>query len=234
MVLVILPALIPDIRKVYAAYFESFKNDVMGQLMVQMLFPGGLTETQEFRESHAEGTLAYWHKSEVQYTFKVVDTDTAEIVGIALGDIYLRERSDDERKWEGVPWLEGEARERAEKVLKPLWEAREKLFGGRPYIYVHVIGVDPKHQGRRAGALMVEWGLDLSNRTNLPIYGEASPTTVAMYEKLGYQRLDETIVHSKETLGLKEDVVVPLMVRMPAGAGGLTFNEWRAKGYPKF
>ena len=55
-----------------------------------------------------------------------------------------------------------------------------------------------------------------------------------MYEKLGYQRLPETIVHTKETLGTPDDVVVPLVVRMPKGAGGMSFQEWRDKGYPKF
>jgi hypothetical protein len=134
MVLAVLPALVPDIRRVYDAYFAAFKNERMGQLMLQILFPGGMTDSEHFRKAHAQGTLDYWHKSDVQYTFKCVDTQTSEIVGIALGDIYLRERSEEERKNEGVPWLQGEQRERAERVLNPLWEMREKLFGGQRYI----------------------------------------------------------------------------------------------------
>lgn len=134
MVYVVLPALIPDIRRLYDVYFNAFKNDKMGQIMVQLLFPGTLTESEEFRKGHAEGTLSYWHTSDVQYTFKCVDSLTGDIVGIGLGDVYIKKRSDEERAFQGVSWLQGEDRERAEKVVRPLWEMREKLFGGEPYL----------------------------------------------------------------------------------------------------
>ncbi len=51
---------------------------------------------------------------------------------------------------------------------------------------------------------------------------------------MGFELLPETIVHSAEVLGTAEDIVVPLMVRMPSIAGGLTFAQWRAAGYPEF
>lgn len=130
--MIVLPALIPDIEKVYDVYFDSFNNDEMGSIMVKVLFPGGITP--EFRKGHTAATLDWWHKNDYQYTLKCIDTETGEILGMALGDLYLRERSEEERKWVGVPWLEGEDRVRAEAILKPLWEVREKLFGGRPYI----------------------------------------------------------------------------------------------------
>lgn len=134
MVYVVLPALVPDIKKVYDVYFAAFKNEVMGQRMLEILFPGVDTDSEEFRKTHAEGTRSYWDVSDVQYTFKCVDTQTGDVVGMVLGDIYVKERSVEDRKNHGVPWLEGEQRARAEKVLDPLWEMREKLFGGRPYI----------------------------------------------------------------------------------------------------
>lgn len=129
---VVLPALIPDIPRIYQIYFDAFRADKMGALMLRILFPGTLDD--EFRKAHAAGTLSYWHLSDCQYTLKVVDTATGAIVGMGLGDAYLRERTVPERANHGVPWLEGEQRERAEKVLNPLWEVRERLFGGRRYI----------------------------------------------------------------------------------------------------
>nr|KMM69654.1 hypothetical protein CPAG_05968 [Coccidioides posadasii RMSCC 3488] len=226
----VLPALIPDIPKVYDVYFAAFKADPMGEIMLDILFPGGITE--EFRKAHSEGTLGFWHTSQSQYTWKCVDTNTDDIVGMGLADVYLKERTEEERKNPGISWLEGEAKERAENIINPLWEMKEKLWGGRRYIYCHVIGVDPKHQGRKAGAALVRWGIDLSEQTGLPVYFEASPSTVKMYEKMGFETLKETIVHRAEDLGIKEDITVPLMVRMPSCAGGQTFEEWRAKGYP--
>ncbi|KAK3388019.1 hypothetical protein B0H63DRAFT_471351 [Podospora didyma] len=234
MVYTVLPALIPNIKEVYNAYFSAFAAEKMGQLMLQVLFPGADVNSDEFRTASAAATLDYWHKSDTQYTFKCVNMDTGEIVGIALGDIYINPRSAEERKNHGVPWLEGEQRERAEKILNPLWEMREKLFGGQPYIYAHVIGVDPRHQGLKAGAALASWGIDLSNRTGLPIYFESSPSAVGLYEKLGYERLKETIVHRADVMGTDEDISVPLMVRMPAAAKGTSFYEWKELGYPKW
>jgi hypothetical protein len=134
MVVAVLPALIPDIRRVYESYFAAFKGERMGEIMLKILFPGIDTEAAEFRDAHAKGTLEYWHTSDSQYTFKAVDMADGEILGMGLVDIFVRERSEEERKNHGVPWLEGEQRERAEKVLNPLHDMREQLFGGKPYI----------------------------------------------------------------------------------------------------
>ncbi|KAK3396884.1 hypothetical protein B0T20DRAFT_356618 [Sordaria brevicollis] len=234
MVIAVLPALIPDIRRVYESYFAAFKGERMGEIMLKILFPNVDTDAAEFREAHAKGTLQYWHTSDSQYTFKAVDMANGEILGMGLVDIFVRERSDEERKNHGVPWLEGEQRERAEKVLNPLHDMREYLFSSHPYIYAHVIGVDPKFQGRKAGIALAKFGLDLSERCQLPIYFESSPSSIGLYEKAGYEILKETIVHKAETLGVEEDIVVPLVVRMPSSANGMSFYEWKEKGYPNF
>jgi hypothetical protein len=129
----ILPALIPEIEEIYRVYFAAFEGEKMGEIMVNILFPDG-TNTPEFRKAHAAGTLAWWNHSKVQYTFKCVDTETNETIGMALGDILIQGRTEEERQFQGVGWLEGENRERAEAVLKPLHEAREEIFAGRPHI----------------------------------------------------------------------------------------------------
>jgi hypothetical protein len=129
---VVAPALIPDIEKVYDCYFSAFKNEKMASIILSILFPGGITE--EFRKGHTAATLDYWHHSTTQYTWKVVDTDQNEIVGMILADAFLSRRSEEERAWTGIPWLQGAEKERAEAVVKPLWEMREKLWGDRKYV----------------------------------------------------------------------------------------------------
>ena len=79
----------------------------------------------------------------------------------------------------------------------------------------------------------MRWCIDAVERTQLPIYFEASPTTVGLYEKMGCHRLQETIVHKAEVLGTESDIVVPLMAMMPSAAG-MTLEEWRDKGYPAY
>jgi hypothetical protein len=80
----------------------------------------------------------------------------------------------------------------------------------------HVIAVDPMHQGRGAGALLAGWGLDTGEASGLPVYMEASPTTAGMYEKMGCKHLKKQIVHKASDLGSKEDVAIPLMVKLPS------------------
>ena len=91
----------------------------------------------------------------------------------------------------------------------------------------------PDWQGLKAGAKMIEWGIRYSEGSGLPIYVEASPSTWTLYQSFGFEKIKESVVHSKELLRTEEDIEVPLMVRMPEKANGMTFDEWRSKGYPK-
>jgi len=131
----VLPALIPDIEGVYDAYFAAFEADQDGKRVLDLLFPDGYT-SKEFREAHKKATIDWWHHSTEQYTFKCIDLNTLEVVGMALIDVFARQRSDDPetRKFTGIPWLSGEHRERADAVVGALCEAREKIWGGKPYI----------------------------------------------------------------------------------------------------
>jgi hypothetical protein len=130
----VLPALIPDIRAVYDVYFAAFTADADGRALLDILFPGSPVTSSEFRDAHTNGTLAWWHSSPTQYTFKCVDTITGHVIGMALCDVFVQARGDDERKMPEVGWLQGKERERAEKVLEPLWRARERIWGGGKYI----------------------------------------------------------------------------------------------------
>lgn len=126
--LVVLPVLAPEIRSVYDTYFSAFKDD----LILDVLFPSGITE--EFRAGHAVHTRAYWDSSDTQYTVKCVDSETGDILGMALWDVYLKERPESEWKNPGVTWLEGKQKERAEQILKPLWKKKDDLWGGSRYV----------------------------------------------------------------------------------------------------
>lgn len=130
---IVLPALIPDIRPVYDAYFAAFAVDPDGRRLLDILFPDGFA-SEEFRAAHTAATLNWWHTSQTQHTFKCVDTNDGAVVGMALCDVFAKPQTEDERKNPGVGWLQGEQRERAERVVAPLWEARDRAFGGKRYI----------------------------------------------------------------------------------------------------
>jgi len=94
------------------------------------------------------------------------------------------------------------------------------------------MGVVPEYQGRSAGRALLEFAIYTADQLCLPLYFESSPTTVGLYRKLGFEELPERIVHKAELLGTEADIEVPLMVRMPASAGGMDFAQWVAAGYP--
>jgi N-acetylglutamate synthase-like GNAT family acetyltransferase len=96
------------------------------------------------------------------------------------------------------------------------------------------MGVDPKYQKTGGGMALLKWAIETSDSSGLPIYFESSPTTVKLYERVGFERLKEKIVHKAADLQLDHDIEVPLMVRMPKRAQekGITFEVWREQGYP--
>ncbi|KAK8143181.1 hypothetical protein G3M48_007603 [Beauveria asiatica] len=149
------------------------------------------------------------------------------------GDAYLRERTLPERANHGVPWLESEQRARAEKVLNPLWENRSPPLTLAELRFVsdcHVIAIDPQHQGRKAGALIVQWGINLGEQPS--ILSRRRPPS-ACTRRWASRCLRSKIVHEAALFGADKDIVVPLMVRMPSCAKGVTFKEWCETGYPE-
>lgn len=81
------------------------------------------------------------------------------------------------------------------------------------------------------GKKLVQWGLDKSEELKVPIYLESTKEGRPLYERTGFQTLPEGVVFTPEVTLLKEDVQAPLMVKMPASAGGMTFEQWVDGGY---
>jgi GNAT superfamily N-acetyltransferase len=76
---------------------------------------------------------------------------------MALWDIYLTPS-----KWRRseLSWLSGQERERADALIKPLWDAREKFWLDEKYLYCHVLAVHPEYQRRGIGKLLMQFGID--------------------------------------------------------------------------
>lgn len=90
--------------------------------------------------------------------------------------------------------------------------------------------MSPEHQRRGIGRLLTDWGITLSESLSLPIYLESSPAAVRLYEATGFEELEEErIVHTKEETGEDEEVLVPIMVRVPEGWKNTSAREWIGK-----
>lgn len=79
----------------------------------------------------------------------------------------------------------------------------------------------------------MQWGINLAEQLNLPIYLESSRPGLGLYEAVGFERLTHvSLVHREEVTGLPDEEI-PLLVKMPSAAKGLSFKDWVDKGYPE-
>ncbi|KAF3037840.1 hypothetical protein E8E12_008348 [Didymella heteroderae] len=217
---VVLPALPADISAVYDVYFAAFKDNVITKALFPSATAEDMTDTEsEFRKAHTAHVQQYWQNNLTQHTLKCVDSE-GKVVGMALLDVYIT--PSDWKKGE-IGWLQGKERERAEALIGPLWDAREKLWSNERYLYCHVIAVHPDTQRKGVGELLVEYGKKVALQANLPIYVESSKAAIRLYEKSGFRWLKERPVHKSEDLhpgqanGDAEDHEIPLLVWIPGG-----------------
>ncbi|KZM26040.1 uncharacterized protein EKO05_0005861 [Ascochyta rabiei] len=219
---VVLPALVADVSAVYDVYFAAFKDNAI----TRALFPSVTTEDlinpeSEFRKGHTAHVLQYWQDSLTQYTLKCVDSENGKVVGMALWDVYITPST--WKKGE-IGWLQGKERERADALIGPLWDTREKMWNNERYLYCHVVAVHPDSQRRGIGELLVDYGKKIALQAHLPIYVESSQAAVKLYEKSGFRWLKERPVHKGVDLwpgrtdNNQENHDVPLFVWIPEGA----------------
>lgn len=239
MSLIVLPALIPNVTDVYDVYFSAFKDD----LITKLLYPGGVD-----REAHKQGTIQWWSHDGVTYTVKCVDQSTGDTIGMATWEVYWEPKG---RRWnrpEGIPWLTGEDKEKCESILGVMWDKRQTICGQKPHICMcmgeqsHILtwanaavdlmsmAVHPDHQRRGAGRRLVQWGIDLAEQFNLPIYAESSAAAFRLYQKVGFEKVEDVkLPRSAEIVGAEEDLEVPIVVRMPVKEGKESLEKWIAR-----
>lgn len=126
MPLVVLPAQVPDIKAINDIYFTAFEDVPV----MRFLFPSGVN-----RDEYDMATQHTWEHDPSTYPIKCVDTSTGEIIGMATWQLFWKHG--EEHSWKkpsGVDWLQGEERETSEKVLMPIFEMRDQLFGRRRHV----------------------------------------------------------------------------------------------------
>ena len=80
----------------------------------------------------------------------------------------------------------------------------------------------------------MQFGISLAEGLNLPIYLESTEPGYPLYTAMGFEKLSHVqLIHKAEVAGTQDDVEVPLMVKMPNKAKGMTFKEWADKGHPE-
>jgi hypothetical protein len=77
----------------------------------------------------------------------------------------------------------------------------------------------------------MRWGIDVAEELCVPIYLEASAVAIKLYRRLGFQQVSGPIVRA-DVVEREEDFEIPVMVKMPTAAKGMTLIEWVDSGRP--
>ncbi|KAL2016842.1 hypothetical protein VTK56DRAFT_2917 [Thermocarpiscus australiensis] len=88
-------------------------------------------------------------------------------------------------------YLQGCRREFLDGYASLAAEAQKRSFGDLPCYRLSFVCTDPAYQGQGAGSLLTRKVLEMAAAEGLPVYLESTEVAVPMYEKLGFQVVDE-------------------------------------------
>ncbi|GAB1739527.1 hypothetical protein NU219Hw_g4479t1 [Hortaea werneckii] len=122
--------------------------------------------------------------------FKAVDVASGEMVGFVK---WQEPRPEGMELETDLPEWPAEADKRVcDETFGEWGRKRRELMGKRGHWYLEIIATHPQHQGRGAGSMMINWGLERADQDNVEAYLEASPEAVSLYEKLGFENVAST------------------------------------------
>lgn len=80
----------------------------------------------------------------------------------------------------------------------------------------------PKKRG--IGQLLIDWGLDVGEKLQVPVYLESTRAGLVFYTKLGFEKLSQGAVVKAEVTHVASDFELPVTVKMPSAARRMGFE----------
>ncbi|KAI0970301.1 acyl-CoA N-acyltransferase [Xylaria arbuscula] len=156
-----------------------------------ILFPGPFPEPAPGQWTRAEELANVLRTDPSTRWLKVVDTDIAptednkQMIGFAQWNI------NDGSQIPPPPRVFGAGcnAEACDAVFKGLQKIR-LAYLEKKHLHLRLLFVDPEHQRRGAGAILIKWGVDKAKELGLPAYVEASTTGHPLYLRSGFHDID--------------------------------------------
>ncbi|KAK5624487.1 hypothetical protein RRF57_000203 [Xylaria bambusicola] len=160
-----------------------------------ILFPGPFPDHVPGKNTRAEELAKAYREDPAIRWLKVVDTDLAptednkQMIGFAQWNI------NDGSQLPLPPRVfhAGCNKEACEAVFTSLDEIRRKRSGVK-HVHLRLLHVDPKHQRRGAGAMLVNWGVEEAKKLGLPAFLESSPAGHSLYQRFGFRDIDINLI----------------------------------------
>ncbi|KAK2743764.1 hypothetical protein FQN57_004701 [Myotisia sp. PD_48] len=88
---------------------------------------------------------------------------------------------------ESFVWLDDpEERQVAVAMLHDVLDRGQRFIKG-PHIQLFILFVEPEHQKKGIGSMLLQWGIDLANHMMLPLWVEASTAARSLYMSHGFK-----------------------------------------------
>jgi ribosomal protein S18 acetylase RimI-like enzyme len=80
-------------------------------------------------------------------------------------------------------------------IFRPIELDRRAYIGGKPYLYLQIIGVAPAFQGQGLGGQLLRALIEKSEQTGVPLYLETeTEANVSMYEHFGFTVIKKIVL----------------------------------------
>ncbi|GAW19972.1 hypothetical protein ANO14919_094650 [Xylariales sp. No.14919] len=157
-----------------------------------ILFPGPFPDPKSGENHRATELAKQLRENPSTHWFKVVDTDldptedNREMIGFA--------------QWDFNDGSQGPAKPRSfgpgcnvdacEALFGGLYRMRLKHFADKAHFHLRLLHVDPKHQRRGAGKMLVMWGVEEAKKLGMPAFLESSEEGHSLYLSCGFRDID--------------------------------------------
>jgi GNAT superfamily N-acetyltransferase len=128
------------------------------------------------------------------------DTGKEDLAACAYWFIFPEPRTEE---WMSRPnhliagsWLpeENGEREKAQAIMQPISSVRQKWLSQRPHAILMYMATAPEWRRQGAATAVVKWGLERCKELGIPAFLEASEDGRKVYEKLGFEVVDEVVM----------------------------------------
>ncbi|XXG93882.1 hypothetical protein Hte_000131 [Hypoxylon texense] len=172
-----------DARRVADIESAAYAPNPFNRILFPGPFPPGILDlrAQQLRAELEGDSSTRWRK--------VVDTDLPEgpeqTVAFAKWHVYDESPKPTDRSFGAGCNVEA-----CELLFGGIAKQRVRILGDRPYYYLSFVLTDPKHQGRGAGGMLVEWGVKEARKHNMIAYLESSESGHSLYKKCGFRDVE--------------------------------------------
>ncbi|KLJ05407.1 hypothetical protein EMPG_11126 [Blastomyces silverae] len=180
-----LPAQLEDATALARVELDAFSDDPVTRALFGPHNPEAFTfRAKELAEGMAKKDPA------THYIKAVLGEDT--IVGMAIWHFYLDEESSnavERADLDKKEWTAGANVDACKDFFGQIFKMRDRMRGQR-HAFLSCFATEIAHQGLGAGSAMLQYGVDIADKENLPGWLESSLKAHNLYKKFGFEDVD--------------------------------------------